>query len=72
MPIISATLENMQVDHQTAMVEIKGMLKDKPISILIYPVECLIYVSPRIIELYKLHQDKFEKSWLVQLTTCIK
>ena len=27
--------ENMQVDHQTSMVEIEGMLKDKPISILI-------------------------------------
>ena len=47
MPIISAILENMQADHQTSMVEIEGMLKDKPISILTNPF--LIYVSLRIV-----------------------
>ena len=49
------------------MVEIEGMIKDKPISILIDPGASLSYVSPRIEELCKLQQDKFEKSWLVQL-----
>ena len=48
------------------------MLKDKPVSILIYPGASLSYVSPRIVELYKLHQDKFEMSLLVQLATGTK
>ena len=50
-PKISATLENMQEDHQIYMVKIKGMLKDKPISILIDPGASLSYVSFRIVEL---------------------
>ena len=49
------------------MAEIKDIIKDKPISILIDPGASLSYVSPRIEELCKLQQDKFEKSWLVQL-----
>ena len=67
MPRINATLENMQADHKTSMVEIEGMLKDKPISILIDPGASLSYISPRIVELCKLQQCKSEKSWLVQL-----
>ena len=72
MPEISATLENRKADHQTSMVEIEGMFKDKPISILIDPGENLSYVSPIIVEIYKLHQDKFEMSLLVQLATGTK
>ena len=33
--IINAGLENWQVDHRTPMVEIEGMIKSKPLSILI-------------------------------------
>ena len=66
---ISATLENTQAYHQTSMVEIEGMLKYKPISILIDPSASLSYVSLRIVQLYNLQQDTFEKSWLVQLST---
>ena len=50
MPRISVALENRQADHQTSMVEIKGMIKDQPISILIDPGASLSYVSPRIVE----------------------
>ena len=53
-PRINATLENRQAYHQTSMVEIEGMIKDKPISILIDPGAILSYVSPRIEDLYKL------------------
>ena len=67
MPRISATLENRQVDHQTSMVEIEGMLRDKAISILIDLGASLSYVSLRIVEIYKLQQYNFEKYWLVQL-----
>ena len=49
------------------MVEIEVMMKNQPISILIDPNASLSYGSPRIVELCKLQQDKFEKSWLVQL-----
>ena len=69
---ISATLENREVDHRASIAEIKGMLKDKPISILIDLGTSLSYVLPRIVELYKLQEDKFENSWLVQLVTGIK
>ena len=50
LPRISATLENRQADHQTSMVEVEGMIKDKPISILIDPSASLSYVSPSIAE----------------------
>ena len=72
MPRINGALENRKLDHQTSMIEIEGMLKDKPISILIDPSASLSYISPRISDLYMLQQDKFEKSWLVQLATDTK
>jgi len=46
MPQINAALENRQADHQTSMVEIKGTLKNKPISILIDHGASLSYVTP--------------------------
>ena len=49
-PIINAALENRQADHQTSMVEIQGMIQNKPISILIDPCTSLRYVSPSIAE----------------------
>ena len=48
MPRINATLENRQANHQTSMVEIEGMIKNKPIFILIYGGASLSYVSPSI------------------------
>ena len=51
---ISAVLKNRQAYHQTSMVEIEGMLKDKPISILIDSGAILSHVSSRIVELCKL------------------
>ena len=50
MPRINAALENQQDDHQTSMVEIEGMIKNKPISILIDLGASLSYVSPSIAE----------------------
>ena len=65
MPKINATLENQQVDHQTFMVEIEGMIKNKPFSILIDLGASLSYVSPSITESCNLHLNKFENYWLV-------
>ena len=67
MPKINATLESQQVDHQTFMVEIEGMIQNKPISILVDPCASLSYVSPSIAKSCILHLKKFEKRWLVQL-----
>ena len=69
MPMINAALENRQTKHQTSMVEIEGIIKKKPISILIDPGASLNYVSPSIVESCNLHLKKFEKSWFVQLAT---
>ena len=72
MPKINTTLENRQATHQTSMIKIEGMIKSHPISILIEPGASLIYVSPRIVELCKLSQEKFEKSRLIKLDTGTK
>ena len=48
MPRINAALENRHANHQTSMVEVEGMIKDKPISILIDPGASLCYMSPSI------------------------
>ena len=65
MPRINAALENRQAEYQTSMVEVEGMLHQKPISILIDPGAILIYVSPSLVEKSKLPVDKFANSWLV-------
>jgi hypothetical protein len=46
---ISATLENRQVNHQFSMVEVEGMINNKPVSILIELSDRLSYVSPKIV-----------------------
>ena len=68
MPKINATLENQQADHQTSIVEIEGMIQNKPISILIDRDASLSYVSPSIAEKCNLHLKKFDKlGWFNQL-----
>ena len=54
------------------MVEVQGMIQNQSVSILIDPGASLSYVSPSIVEKCKLSLKKFEKSWLVQLTTRTK
>ena len=54
MPRISVVLENWKIEHQTSMIEIEGMIKIQPISILIDPGESVSYVPPMIIEICKL------------------
>ena len=65
MPRINATLENRQVDHQTSMVEVQGMIQNRYVSIPIDPSASLNYVSPSIVEKCNLFLKKFEKSWMV-------
>ena len=54
------------------MVEIGGMIKSQPISILIDLGAIVSYISPRIMDLCKLVPKHFDKSWLVQLATTTK
>jgi hypothetical protein len=65
-------LENWQVKHQSAMVEVEVMINQKPISILIDPGASLSYISPTMVEGCKLYKIKQKKSWLVQLATRTK
>ena len=54
------------------MVEIEGMIKNQPIRILIDPGESLSYISPRVVDLFNLVPEIFDKSWPVELATGIK
>ena len=48
MPIINLAFKIRHDDHQSSMVEIEGMIKNKPISILIDSGASLNYVSPSV------------------------
>ena len=63
MPRINAELENRQVDYQTSMVKVEGKLNQTPISILIDPRSSLSYISPHLVEKWKLLIERFAKSW---------
>ena len=49
MPRINGALENRQVDYQTSMVEVEGMINQIPISILTDPGASLSYISPNLV-----------------------
>ena len=72
MPRINAALENRQAEYQTSMVEVEGMINQTPVTILIDPGASLNYIAPKMVEKCKLPIEKFENSWLVQLTTGAK
>ena len=72
MPRINAALENRQVEYQTSMVEIEGMINQTPVTVLIDPGASISYIAPQIVEKCKLSVEKFENSWLVQLATGAK
>ena len=64
---INVALEDQQVEHQSTIVEIEGIVSNHAISILIDPGATLSYISPRTVELCQLTRVKHEKPWLVQL-----
>ena len=72
MPRINAALENKQADYQTSMVEVEGKINQTPISILVDLGASLSYISPNLVEKYKLRVENFASSWLVQLATDAK
>ena len=47
------------------MVEIEGKILNTSVSILIDPGACRSYVSPKIIDIFKLGKIKHDKPWMV-------
>jgi hypothetical protein len=47
---IYAAVENRQADHQAFVVELEGIIIERPISVLIEPGYNLSYISPRLVE----------------------
>ena len=54
MPRIKAALENRQAEYQTSMVEVKGMINQTPVTILMYHGASLSYIAPKMVEKCKL------------------
>ena len=54
MPQIYAALDNNQADHQASVVEIKGMITNHLVSILIDPGSNLSYRAPKVVDKCKL------------------
>ena len=71
-PRINAPLEDRQEYYHPTMNELEGKLLSQSISILVDPGASLSYVSPKIVKLCKLKENKFKSSWLVQLATGTK
>jgi hypothetical protein len=72
MPRIYAALDNKQVEFQSHMIEVEGMINNRPLIILIDSGASHSYVDPRVVENLHLTRRKHEKSWLVQLATGTK
>ena len=54
------------------MIEVEGMINNRPLVILIYSGASHSYVDPRVVESMHLMRSKHDKSWLVQLATGTK
>jgi hypothetical protein len=69
---IYAALDNKQAKFQSHMIEVEGMINNRPLVILIYSGASHSYVDPRVVESLHLTKSKHEKSWSVQLATGTK
>eukprot|EP00253_Pinus_taeda_P002728 PITA_02728 len=71
-PRINVALDDRQAEYQPTMVEFEGKISDLTIAVLIDPGATLSYVSPKVVERYKLQPVKFKNPWLIQLATGAK
>jgi hypothetical protein len=69
MPRIYATFDNKQEEFQSHMIEVEGMINNRPLIILIDSGASHSYVDPMVVESLHLSRRKHEKSWLVKLAT---
>jgi hypothetical protein len=72
MPRIYAALDNKQEKFQSHMIEVEGMINNRPLIILIDSGASHSYVDPRVVKSLRLSRRKHVKSWLVQLATGTK
>jgi hypothetical protein len=66
---IYAALENKQVEFQSHMIEVEGMINNHAFTILIYFGSSHSYIDPKVVDRLLLPRSKHEKYWLVQLAT---
>jgi hypothetical protein len=69
---IYAALDKKQEEFQSHMIEVEGMINNRPLIILIDSRASHSYVDPRVVESLLLSRRKHENSWLVQLATRTK
>ena len=62
---IYIALDNKKAEFQSHMIEVEGMINNRPIIILIDSGASHSYVDPRVVESFHLSRSKYEKSWLV-------
>jgi hypothetical protein len=66
-PRIYVALDTKQVEYQSHMIEVEGMINNQPFTILIDSGASHSYIDPREVEKLHLSRRKHEKSCLVQL-----
>jgi hypothetical protein len=66
-PRIYATMDNKQDVYQLHMIEVEGMIKNQPFTILVDSGAIHSYIDPRVVESLHLIRRKHEKYWLVKL-----
>jgi hypothetical protein len=71
-PRIYAALDNKQVEYQSHMIEVEGMINNHALIVLIDSRASHSYIDPRMVESLRLPKSKHEKFWLVQLATGAK
>ena len=64
-PRIHAALDNKKAEFQSHMIEVEGMINNRPLIILIDSGASHSYVDPKVVEILHLMRRKHEKSWLV-------
>jgi hypothetical protein len=64
-PRIYAALDNKQVEYQSHMIEVEGMINNQTIAILIDSGAIHSYIDPKMVEIFHLARRKHGKSWLV-------
>jgi hypothetical protein len=69
---IYAGLDNKQVEYQSHMIEMEGMINNQTIVILIDSRSSHSYIDPKMVESFHFPRRKHGKYWLVQLATGAK
>ena len=64
---INASLEDRHEYHQSAIVEIEGIISNQNLSILINRGATLSYITPKMMENCHLTKVRHARPWLVQL-----